>query len=192
NAEVGAFKLNVTGEEPGKMTAVRIVYDSTCLYIGFECRDSDAASTVTGRDGPVSDEEYVSACIDADSDSITSVVFDIAPTGAVSDAFVLSRDDGAETKILGCWNCEHLRTSVVVYGGGAAPGTDDRFWTVEMAVPWGELYTARRTPPLPGDVWSANFFRVELTGNREYSSYSPTGTDTFHKPSRFARIVFRE
>jgi len=192
NAPVGAFRLNKNGAEPEKMTAVRLAYDSTYLFIGFECRDPDAASTVTGRDSPVTDGECVSAYIDANSDSCTYVVFDVAPTGAVSDAFVLCRDDGAETKILGCWNCERLRASVAVYGGGAQPGTEDRFWTVEMAVPFNEFFTASHLPPRSGDVWRANFYRMELTGTREFSALAPTGVDTFHKPSRFTWLVFRE
>ena len=192
NAPTGNFHNNTGGGEPGKTTKVRIVYDDSNLYIGFECQDPDAASTITGRDSPVSDEEYVAAYIDADCDSTTYVLIEVAPTGAMSDAFVVTGKDGSETKVLRDWDSDRLRASVSVYGGGARPGTDDRFWTVEMAIPFKDFLTAPHTPPLSGQRWRADFFRVELTGAREYYAFAPTESGSFHKPGRFAWLIFGE
>jgi len=182
--------MNTAGGETDKPTKVRIVYDDINLYIGFECQDSDAASTITGRDSPVSDGEYVAAYIDADCDSSTYILIEVAPTGAMSDAFVVCRDNGTDTKILRCWNSERLRASVSVYGGGARPGTDDRFWTVEMAIPFNDFFTAPHTPPLSGQCWKADFFRVEFSGSRDHYAFAPTGTDSFHRPGQFAWLIF--
>lgn len=189
DAEAKSLNLCRDGTRPLYPTTVRVTYDDKYLYIGFECQDPDAASTVMEKDGPIVSQEYISVYIDAGSDMKTYVVIDVAPTGAVSDAFVLSYDDG-KRKILSDWNCEGLRASVSVYGGGARPGTLDRFWTVELALPLEEFVTAPHIPPAPEDTWRINFYRVELTDGKEYSAFAPTGDESFHKPSRFAWLLF--
>ncbi|HDY87769.1 MAG TPA: hypothetical protein ENH82_06575 [bacterium] len=192
NAQSNSLNLCLNGEKPLYPTTVRVCYDDTYLYIGFECQDPDAASTVTKYDGPVSQQDYISVYIDADSDLKAYVIIDVAPTGAVSDAFVLSNNNRMKEKILYDWNCEGLRTSVSVYGGGAVPGTQDRFWRVELALPFEEFITAPHIPPSPGDSWRINFYRKDITNGWDISAYVPTGSENFHKPSKFAWLFFEE
>jgi len=190
NAEAKSLNLCIDGGKPSYPTTVRVTYDDKNLYIGFECQDPDAASTIMEKDGPIYTQEYISVYIDAGSDSKTYAVIDVAPTGAVNDKFVLSYNDGEINKILSDWNCEGLRTSVSVYGGGARPGTQDRFWTVELALPLDEFVTASHIPPYPEDTWRINFYRVDLTDGKEYSAFAPTEDENFHKPSRFGWLLF--
>jgi hypothetical protein len=186
------FSVCVSGAKPKHPTALRLLYDNKYLYAGFECQDLDAASTVTAFDGPVTEQEHVSIYLDAASDATGYFVIDVAPTGAVHDAFVLHGKGNAANKILTCWNCEKLRASVSVYGGGAQPGTQDRFWTVEMAIPLSELVTAPNFPPEKGERWRADFFRTELSDGQELSAAVPTNANDFHIPLRFGVIQFGE
>ena len=189
-AEASSLVLCADGANPDYPTTVRILYDDSMLYVGFECRDLDAAGTVSERDGPVDREEHVTLCIDADADTLTYAVVSFSPTGVVWDAFVMEQKGGATKKILSDWNCEGLRSSVSVYGGGPKPGTEDRFWTVEIALPLSELYTAPRIPPADGDAWRFNSFRLEMTGGREYSALSPTGSVDGYNSEAFAWLLF--
>ena len=184
------FVLCENGGKPRQPTTLRMVCDSTYLYLAFECQDLDAASEVTQFDGPVEDQECIALLIDAGCDSTGYFMIAVAPTGAVHDAYVLNRKNGAVVKTLSCWNCEKLRASVSVYGGGPNPGTEDRFWTVEMAIPFSELMTAPRIPPGRGDAWRMNFYRIELTGGRELSAAVPTGAPDMHRPYAFAAVSF--
>jgi hypothetical protein len=190
NAEVKSLVSCADGKKSSYPTTVRALYDDGYLYIGFECQDPDAASTITEKDGPVSEQEYISVYINAGSDLKTYAVIDIAPTGAISDAFVLNYDDGSRKKVLSDWDCEGLRSSVSVHGEGAEPGTNDRFWTVELALPLTEFVTASHIPPTPEDTWRINFYRVELTNVRDISALASTGSENFHKPSSFAWLLF--
>jgi len=189
-SESHSLSLSNDGARPVYPTTVQAAWDDDNLYIGFVCQDTDAASTVTERDGPVSSQEYISVYIDADSDLLSYIMINVAPTGVVHDAFVLNRDNGQEKKVLSGWNCEGLRVSVSVYGGGASPGTEDRFWTVEMAIPFREFFTAGRIPPAEGDLWRANFYRMERTGDKNFSAFAPTGSEDGHKPAHFAWLLF--
>lgn len=190
DARVMSLILCADGQKPLYPTTVRVSYDDAYLYIGFECQDPDAASSIMENDGPVIHQDHVSVYIDAGNDAKSYAVIDVAPTGAYSDAYVLSYSDGVREKILPGWNCEGLRISVSVYGGGARPGTQDRFWTVEMAMPLVEFVTAPEIPPSPGDMWRINFHRVDITNTMDFSAFAPTGTEDFHKPSKFARLYF--
>ncbi|HUT63331.1 MAG TPA: carbohydrate-binding family 9-like protein [Anaerolineae bacterium] len=190
DAEAGTLVLSSNGTKPEYSTTVRTVWDDNNLYVGFECQDPDAASTVTNRDGLISSQEYVSVCIDANADSLSYVMIEVAPTGVVFDAFVLSRDNGQSNKVLTCWDCEGLRVSVVVYGGGAQSGTEDRFWTVEIAIPFREFFTAPRIPPAIGDIWRVNFYRMDLTGRKDFSAFVPTGSESGQNPSKFSWLLY--
>jgi len=186
------FVLCENGGKPKQPSTLRMVCDSTYLYLAFECQDLDAASDVTEYDGPVEEQECVVILIDAGCDSTGYFMIAAAPTGAVHDAYVLNGGNGSVVKTLSCWNCEKLRTSVSVYGGGAKPGTEDRFWTVEMAVPFSALVTAPHIPPSRGDAWRMNFYRIELTGGRELSAAHPTSAQDLHRPHEFATVSFGE
>ncbi len=190
DAEAWTLK-NVSGNDtPELATTVRAVFDDSRLYIGIECQDTDAASTVTGRDSPVFTEEHVTVYLDANSDRTTYALFEIAPTGAIRDAFVVSTPDGISEQVLTEWDCEGIRTSVNVYGGGPAPETEDRFWTIEIAIPFDGLFTATSIPPADGDTWLWNVSRVDFTNDRSLSILFQTGNERLRIPSSFARLVF--
>lgn len=185
----------VRAQDGGKSrqpTSLRMLYDGDCLYLAFECQDPDAASDVMQSDGPVDEQDCVAFLADAGSGGAGYFMIAAAPTGAVYDAWVLNHGNGAAVKMLSSWNCEKLRASVVVYGGGAQPGNEDRFWTVEMAVPFAQILTAAHIPPEAGDEWRANFFRLDSTGGRELTAASAVGAPDMHRPASFANIVFGE
>lgn len=178
-----------TGGEPVLPTSLRAGYDSEKLYIGFECQDPDAVSTVDTYDGPVYAGDHVAVYLDANSDTTTYALIEVAPNGTVRDAFVLSRSDGSSRMYLADWRCEDMRVAVNVYGGDASAGTEDRFWTVEMAIPFASLITAPRIP-VTGDAWRANIYRADAGETREYSAMTPTGSDSFHRPEAFGIIRY--
>jgi hypothetical protein len=64
-------------------------------------------------------------------------------------------------------------------------------WTVEFAVPWRDVPSARAsTPPRPGDVWRANLYSFR-DGQRDSLAWSPIlGEGNFHRASRWGRVTF--
>jgi hypothetical protein len=187
----GSFLVStVDGKKTSRPTTFRAAYDSLNLYFAFECRDTDAASTVTEYDGPVYSEEHVAVYIDEDADRKTYAIIEVAPTGAVRDAYVLSYQNGEKRKFLADWRCEGIRVAHSVLGGSVESDTSDKYWIVEMAVPLDQFVTATSLPPHPGDAWLFNVYRAELTNIREYSALSPTGSEGFHQPQSFIRLVF--
>jgi hypothetical protein len=190
NAEAKPLKLCINGKKPMFQTSVRTVWDDKNLYVAFECQDMDAMGTVKERDGLVTSEEYVSVMIDTGSNNKCYAVINVGPAGGVSDEFVLVYKDGEKIKELKDWNCDNMSASVSVYGDGAKPGNRDRFWTVELAMPFAEFVTADIIPPKAKDKWRINFCRLDLTNKTEYSALMPTGIEGFNKPSKFSWVEF--
>ncbi len=171
------LKNSLDGGRPAFPTTVRLAYSGELLFLGFECQDIDAAGDVAERDGRVSAGDFVSCLIDADGDTSTSVIIEVSPAGGVFDAFMLADAGGIPRKVLKEWDCDGLSVSSTVYGGGAAPGTSDRFWTVEMSLPFSSFHTSRIASGAPsGSAWHMNFFRREMSEPPFFASARPTGS----------------
>jgi len=188
-AEVIALREDGSGGAPRQPTAARLLWDDTYLYVAFVCQDRDVWGVTTERDQPIYEQEVVEVFLDEDSDGIGYVEIEVSPLNAVLDLWMLNRDDRRQG--LWGWDSAGLRTAVVVDGDPFHRGTDDRSWTVEMAIPFADLLTAPHIPPRSGDVWRANLYRIDrAAAGDEYSAWSPTFRRNYHTPERFGVLVF--
>ncbi len=71
-----------------------------------------------------------------------------------------------------------------------APG---KFYSIEIALPWASLGTARvPIPPHAGDVWRLNLYSFR-DGQRRALAWSPLRSlGSFHRSARFGRVRFAE
>jgi len=190
-AEAVQLREDGTGGPPRQRTTVRALWDDEYLYVAFHCEDTDIWGITIERDQPIYEQEVVEVFLDADRDGVGYVEIEVSPLNAVLDLFMLIRD--GRTKGLWCWDSPGLRTAVVVEGDPMRKGTDDRSWTVELAIPFADMLTAPHIPPALGDVWHANFYRIDRAEDGdEFSAWSPTYRRNYHTPERFGRLVFTE
>lgn len=82
------------------------------------------------------------------------------------------------------WSCKAERGVFIA---------DDRFYSIELAIPWSALVTTSARTPIPpkvGDVWRINLYSFK-DGQRLALAWSPIRRQgNFHKSSRFGRITF--
>jgi len=186
-----ALCLADTGEAPRQSTTCRLLWDDVYLYVAFDCQDSDIWGVTTERDRDIYNQEVVELFVDDDCDDHSYIEIEVSPLNAVLDLYMLNR--GGVRRGLWDWDSRGLRTAVVVDGDPTRRGTDDRRWTVEMAVPMADFMTAPHLPPRAGDVWHANLYRIDRANmGDEYSAWSPPGVIDYHTPERFGRLVFSE
>jgi len=180
-----------TGATPRQATQARMLWDDEFLYACFHCHDSDIWGITTERDQPIYDQEVVELFVDADCDGRGYVELEVSPLNAVLDLFMLYRQ---ETKRgLWGWDSLGLQTAVTVDGDPWSRGSADHSWTVEIALPMRDLYTAPNVPPKDGDAWYVNLYRIDRSPvGDEYSAWSPPGRINYHTPSRFGRLLFSE
>ena len=195
-AEVYDLRDEATEEAAPLETTVRLLWDDDYLYIGLYGEDPDAWTRFEQDDEYLWENEVFESFIDPSGEGHTYYELNLSPAGHLVDLFITNsgpvRRDGIVFLIE--WDCLGLKRGVHV-DGDPAPGTRDRSWSVELAVPFDRLWTAPKLRPEPGDVWRVNFFRIErgdpdTQADDWQACASPTRGDGFHAPWRFGRLIF--
>jgi hypothetical protein len=181
------------GAPAGKKTEVRAVWSDEYLYLRFDCEDDDIRGTLMERDDPVFEEDVVEVFLNPSGDLEIYYEIDVNPLNTVFDALILNPGDFARASLLTDWNPPGLATSVDVDGDAGPGGEADRGWSVTIAIPFEEMYTAPNRPPRPGDRWRWNLYRVDQgDGAGEFQAWSPTGGVDFHRSRYFGILEFTE
>jgi hypothetical protein len=185
---------NNTGGPAEQITEVRLLYSSSSLYISFYCEDDFIWGTYDERDSPIYNEECVEVFINPASCEHQYYEVNVSPKNTVFDACILTnritqRENEGFTGLTE-FNPD-IKTKVHIEGAFGTPGKG-RFWSVELAIPFKELFGAPNPIPLPGDKWRMNLFRIDSPkqGNVRYYSWSPTGKINFHLPWKFGILQF--
>lgn len=183
--------LSTTGKPASRETVARMCWDERYLYIGFECEDTDVWGTLVNRDDPVYSEEVVEAFLAPECDLVHYYEINVSPRNTVFDGFIVNPSAWEPTDDTDFgWNCEGIRTAVMVDGTLDDRTDTDRGWSVEIAVPFAGL---GRSTPRPGERWRANLYRIDLSPEpAEFQAWSPTlaSPPRFHVPTRFGTVFF--
>jgi len=180
------------GGKPKQVTTARMLWDEAYLYFAFDCEDTHIWSTLNKRDEPLYNEEVVEVFIDADGDKLGYVELEVNPLNTLWDGFILNF--GSRRVGILAWNSLDIKWAVHLEGTLNDPSDKDKGWSVELALPLRDIYTAPNTPPKAGDRWRVNLYRIDLPDGAgkpgDYSAWSPVSGRTFHDPDRFGEVVF--
>jgi len=177
---------NSDGRTPHFSTEARLVYDDERLYVSFLCDDDRFLATMTEFNDTIYLEDVVEVFIDDDCDRKTYVEVEISPINTVLHYLIQNDLAGrfigfarTEQRILSCVAVEEADPSRMK-------------WYAEFSIPFDEFITAPTIPPLHGDQWLFNLFRIKQDqgGNGEECSYSNTEKDSFHDPACFVPLIF--
>lgn len=190
--------------KPRQHTRAKMTWDDTYFYIGAELREQHIWGTITNRDAVIFQDNDFEVFIDPDGDGHDYYEFEMNALNTGWDLrLVKAYKDGAPA--LNEWDIAGLKTAVHVVGTLNNPADKDRYWSVEIAMPWKALaeYTRVASPPRPGDRWRVNFSRVEWQIDLSKGRYekvpktpednwvwSPTGIIDMHRPERWAIVEF--
>jgi hypothetical protein len=174
------------------LTEVKTLYDSNFLYISFLCNDPDIWGKFTQRDQHLWTEEAVEVFIDTDTVPVTYVEIEVSPKNVLFDSYIVDpvNIDIEATKK---FDMVDIKTAVFIEGSVNDQIDEDRYWSVEIAIPLKELIEENYMI-IPGRTeWRINFYRIERARTGESTGYawSPTGA-RFHKPSEFGVLKFAD
>ena len=186
-AVVVRLRRATDGDAPRLSTTVASYYDDEFLNVVFSAADDHIEATLMRHDDPLYEEDAVEVFL-APTGFSEYFEIEVSPRATTFDAAIHSPDGIRETmKADHAWNCEGLFAAVrkVTESGGAM--------TVEtlIRIPFRSL---GRSAPEPGEVWRANFFRIDRhTSGDEYSAWRPTlkTPADFHITSAFGQLKFR-
>ncbi|HEY64813.1 MAG TPA: hypothetical protein G4O02_09605 [Caldilineae bacterium] len=189
-ADVASLVRNHDGGPASFRTEAWLLWDDDYLYVAFACEDPDVWGTMLERDSHLWEEEVVEVFLDANRNGRLYFEFEVSPRNVQLDLMVVKRP-GEPPQTFFEWDCQGWRTAVRVEGTLDNRTDEDRGWTVEMAIPLVEIYTAPRLPK-PGDVWRLGLYRIERPQDAapHFYAWAPTRAETYHVPERFGYLVF--
>ena len=177
-------------------TEFRALYTSAGLAVRFAAVDDAPWHTLGERDDPIWNEEVVEIFIDPDGDGRNYVEIELNPAGVVCDLQIFAAGPPLRSAI--SWDFAGLETRVSPLRDGAGTTVG---WTVTATLPWAGFAalddTAVTLPPVPGDRWKFNVFRIKRPGGPGdpergviLAPWSPTPGPSFHAPAAFRDLVF--
>ena len=165
---VSGFTLLNTDKLVSPQTSFRLLWDDKYLYLGVQCDEPqmDKISPMRyAHDEPaVFGRHSIEFFVDPDHthDLYYQLAFNVAGSLYDGERFVASWNSGAEVKT-------HL---------------GEKFWSAEVAVPWGPL----KAKPNPGKVVGFNVSRNHNIEGQTYATWAQL-QNGFHDPERFAHLV---
>jgi len=173
----------VTGAKPKQTTTVKLIWSNDFLYAGFCCKDDYICATMTEYNDKLYEEDVVELFIDDDLDHKTYIEIEINPLNAVLHYGI---QNDSQKRFLQFARVEKKVLSAVAHHDKLG------IYTVELAIPFSEFITAKHNPPIKGERWLFNLYRIDRgkNGADEYSAWSPTGKLNFHIPEKFGELVF--
>ena len=196
---------------PRWRTRVKLLWDSTALYVGAELEEPDLWATLTRRDAVIYHDNDFEVFLDPDGDGLAYFELEINALGAVWDLF-LPRPYRQGGSAVNQWDIAGLRSAVALQGTLNHPADRDTGWTIELAIPFTALSATGVSTPRPanGARWRVNFSRVEwdlevadghyrkvtdpTSGalRREHNwVWSPQGVVDMHRPEHWGTVEFR-
>jgi hypothetical protein len=193
---------------PLQRTRVKMLWDSTYLYIYAELQEPDLWGTLRQHDTIIYDDNDFEIFVNPDNSTHRYFELEINALGTVMDLFMNKpyRNGG---KALLSWDTQGLLSAVKSAGTMNHPGDVDQGWSVEMAIPLKSLSFWGDRPVGDGSQWRINFSRVEwdrdvkdgqysvrtnaATGRRlpEHNwVWSPQGIIDMHAPEKWAYLQF--
>lgn len=185
-------------------TTAKMLWDDDCLYLAFSIADTNVRAKRTQRDDDVFNEDCVEFFImeqNRKDQYHHFLEYEVSPNNTQFDAYNLAPLEGIVN-----WDSKGWRSAVKVDGTLNNSSDTDKGWTVEMAIPFFDLYGSpfrtaevakamtrenKQYHPNPGDRWRANLYRISRVNKRhEWMAWSPTLSTGFHFPERFGTLVF--
>lgn len=186
---------NRMGEEPRfrPLTAAKVLYDATNVYVIFRVHDKFVKSTVTSYNGHVSGDSCVEFFFSPNSAEPGHYFNLEVNAGGTPLIFFITNPRKSFTKLpdelISKIEIAHSLPAVV-----DPEITEEVTWTIECRIPLEILkqYT-NVTMPRPNVIWRANFYKTGSdTSNPHYYTWSPVSNPepNFHLPAYFGTLIF--
>jgi hypothetical protein len=211
NAPWTADFIDIQGEKtPKYRTHVKMLWDDEYFYMYAKLEEPHIWATLKQRDTVIFYNNDFEVFIDPDGDSQRYMEFEINALNTVWDLMLIEayREGGNAIDI---WNIDGVKSAVNLEGTLNDSGDIDKYWEVEIAMPWSVLTEASKSGEIPvNDFWRVNFSRVnwdhQLTEGRysrrkdedgnflpEYNwVWSPQGVIDMHEPEHWGYVYFSD
>ena len=201
--------IDIEGEKkPEYQTNVKMLWDDNYLYFYAKMEEPHIWATLKQRDTVIFYNNDFEIFIDPDGDSNNYLEFEMNALNTVWDLFIV-KPYREPSPIIDNWDIKGLKSAVHIEGSLNDPSDIDKYWSVEVAIPWEAMEEANVFGNGHEDqFWRINFSRVnwdfQLEGNTysrkrdekgnflpEYNwVWSPQGVINMHEPEHWGYVYF--
>lgn len=174
-------------------TQVKLLYDKDNLYVFFRVKDQYVRAVTEAFHDPVCQDscvEFFFAC----GEDITKGYFNLEVNCGGTLLFYHQIRKGQGTRAVSTEDCRKIKVISSLPKKVDPEITQPIVWTVKYAVPIAVLKKyACVTPPGPGTVWKANFYKcADKTSHPHWLTWNPVDrpSPNFHLPQYFGTMVF--
>jgi len=195
-AERLEFFVPATLEQPASITHAKLLYDDEFLYIGFKCFDDDIRATYRKRDSFTWEEDVVEVFLKPSPEKTEYFEFEFSPIKTIFDAFIPGPDHIHRVVECSKWNCSGIVVETFIDGTLNDTSDIDRYWSMEIAIPFKGLPVLKGKPPATGDKWLFHLARYDysysLKKHRELSSTAYLTSRNFHNYDEWIVLLFAQ
>lgn len=202
--------IDIEGDkQPTYKTQAKMLWDEDYFYIYAKMEEPHIWATLKQRDTIIFYNNDFEVFIDPDNDTHNYFEIELNALNTIWELFVTKPYREIGNIALNDWNITGLKTAVHIEGTLNDPGDTDKYWAVEMAIPWKTFRKSYFEDNVPRDkFWRVNFSRVnwdfDLKNNRYYRKkdendkylpeynwvWSPIGVINMHLPERWGYVYF--
>lgn len=176
------FFIPVNGQPALSKSEGKILRDDDFIYVSIKAFDQDIKSKFTKRDSSTYKDDcleiFFMDCNSTETISKNSACynFEINALGTILDAFHPDhyafkeyRDEQAVGVL--DWNCTKMQIGIKIEGTINDDTDEDKFWTIEVAIPFAGMPSLNNKSPKDDDIWHF------LLARYDYSKYLPQGKE---------------
>ncbi len=164
NVEPTSNFIDIEGVKiPNQQTNVKMLWDDNFLYIYAKLHEKHIWGDIKKRDEVIFYNNDFEVFISPSNDTHNYGEIEINALGTVWD-LVLNKPYNVGGKPKNNWNLNKLKSAVFIKGTLNNSKDEDKFWSVEMAIPlsaFAELKNKPKRKPKAGEQWRVNFSRVQ-------------------------------
>lgn len=201
---------------PWKKTRVKVLWDDEALYVGAQLWDDTIWATVKERDAIIFADNDFEVFLAPQDSGHRYFELEMNAMNTVWDLLMERPQRDCVRRIIG-WDIQGLESAVKIDGKLNNPSAENRFWSLEIKIPWFSLRECgkdmcwpEKMAPVPGEIWRMDFSRVEYEVDIEDDRYvkrcgadgkplpehnwlwAPTGVIDAHMPEMWGYLVFTE
>lgn len=200
-----------THPKPWKQTRVKVLWNEEALYVGAQLFDDTIWAYETDPNKPTFVDNDFEIFLAPQDSSHRYYEMEMNARNVLWDLYMERPQRDCVRRILS-WDVLGIEHAVKIDGRLNDPSADNRYWSVEVKIPWfslrecglDEVYPSK-SAPLTGEIWRMDFSRVEWETDVIHGKYvkrpdtpehnwlwAPTGVIDAHMPEMWGYLVFTE